>query len=112
MDMNTQAFANQTRPSTAMLNGAADESCGSSGKSDDDRLLATFAGALGIDAGRVTDEFAYNSIPEWDSIGHMAFITEVEVLFGIMLDTNDIIDMSSYGNIRRILQRYGVRLED
>jgi hypothetical protein len=41
----------------------------------------------------------------------MTFVTEVETLFDIMLDTNDIIDMSSYGNIKKIIARYGVRLE-
>jgi acyl carrier protein len=78
---------------------------------DQQRLLAAFCGALGIDRETVTDELAYNSITEWDSVAHMTFVTEVETLFDIMLDTNDIIDMSSYGNIKKIIARYGVRLE-
>lgn len=77
-----------------------------------EKLRAAFAGALGIDPAIVHDELAYDSIPEWDSVGHMSFVTEVETLFGIMLDTDDIIDMSSYRAVRRILQRYGVRLPD
>ncbi len=75
------------------------------------RLLAAFAGALGIDPATVHDGLSYNSIPEWDSVGHMAFVTEVEALFEILLDADDIVDMSSYGEIRRILRNYGVHFE-
>lgn len=80
--------------------------------SNAERLLAAFSGALGIDPATVTDDMAYNSIPEWDSVAHMSFVTEVETLFDIMLDTSDIIDMSTFGNIRKILGKYGIRLEE
>ena len=38
----------------------------------------------------------YNSIPSWDSVGHMSLIVALEDTFDIMMDTDDIIDFSSY----------------
>jgi len=72
------------------------------------RLNAVFAQALGIDAGRVHDELTYNTIPEWDSVAHMALVAALEEAFDVMLDTNDIMDMSSVKVARSILGRHGV----
>jgi len=71
-------------------------------------LRGAFAKALGIDAARVTDDLAYNSIAEWDSIAHMALIVEIENAFGIMLDTDDVIDMSSFAKAREIVAKNNV----
>jgi len=73
-------------------------------------FLTTVAAALGVSADRVTDDLAYNSIAEWDSIAHMALVAALEGAYDIMLDTDDIIDMSSIGEIRKILGKYGVTL--
>lgn len=71
-------------------------------------LRQVFASALDLKPEMVTEELAYNSIPEWDSIGHMALIALLEDKFGIMLDTNDIIDMSSVKRAKEILSKHGV----
>ena len=56
------------------------------------------------------DDLLYNSIPEWDSVGHMAMIAEIEEEFDIMLEMDDIIDFSSYKRGLEILQKYGVKV--
>ena len=38
----------------------------------------------------------YQSIPLWDSVGHMNLVAALEDAFDIMLETDDIIDLSSY----------------
>ena len=38
----------------------------------------------------------YQDITAWDSIGHMSLIAALEDAFDIMMDTDDIIDLSSY----------------
>lgn len=45
----------------------------------------------------------YQSIQGWDSVGHMALIAKFEELFDIMMDTDDIIDLSSYERGMEIL---------
>ena len=52
----------------------------------------------------------YNSISEWDSIGHMGMIATLEEAFDITLDTDDIIDFSSYDKGVEILEKYGVTI--
>ena len=75
----------------------------------EDTLQAAFVEALGIDAGETSWEtLAYRGIPEWDSVAHMQLIGEIEDAFDIMLDTDDVIDMSSYAKAIEILGKYGV----
>ncbi|WP_195268694.1 acyl carrier protein [Eubacterium sp. 1001713B170207_170306_E7] len=50
----------------------------------------------------------YQSIAAWDSVGHMALIAELEEAFDIMMDTDDIIDLSSYEKGKEILGKYDV----
>lgn len=51
----------------------------------------------------------YQAIPEWDSVGHMSLIAAVEEAFDIMMDTDDIIDFSSFEKGKEILgKNYGV----
>ncbi|MEL4888675.1 acyl carrier protein [Pectobacterium betavasculorum] len=52
--------------------------------------------------------FAYQDTPEWDSVGHMTMIAAVEEVFDIMMDTDDIIDFSSYENGIAVLKKYDV----
>ena len=72
------------------------------------KLHAAFAQSLNISIDKVTDNLAYNTIPEWDSIAHMALVTEIESAFEIMLDTDDIVDMSSVGKAKEILGKYNI----
>lgn len=50
----------------------------------------------------------YQSIESWDSVGHMGLIAELEEVFDIMMDTDDIIDLSSYKKGKEILGKYDV----
>ena len=73
-----------------------------------EKLHAAFAQSLNISIDKVTDTLAYNTIPEWDSVAHMALVTEIESAFEIMLDTDDIVDMSSVGKAKEILGKYNI----
>jgi acyl carrier protein len=55
-------------------------------------------------------ELKYQDIPQWDSVGHMALVAALEEAFDIMLDTDDIIDLSSYEKGKEILKKYNVEL--
>ncbi|MFB9887630.1 acyl carrier protein [Balneatrix alpica] len=72
------------------------------------KLYQVFAQALGLEASQISDELTYNSIPAWDSTAHMILVAELENAFGVMLDTDDIIDMSSVAKARQILSKYHV----
>lgn len=38
----------------------------------------------------------YQSVELWDSVGHMTLVAALEDAFDIMMETDDIIDLSSY----------------
>jgi acyl carrier protein len=74
---------------------------------NEDKLRDCFSRSLGIPAERVTDDLAYNSLKEWDSVAHMALVVELESEFDVMFDTDDILGMSTVAKAREILTRLG-----
>ena len=68
-----------------------------------------FIEALSIDKAKFNENIKYNDIPEWDSIGHMTLISELEENFSISIDTDDIVDFSSFEVGKKILSKYGVK---
>ncbi len=74
-----------------------------------EKLQQVFCHSLGIEPEQVTDSLTYNTIKEWDSTAHMILIAELEDSFDVMLDTDDIIDMSSVGKAKEILAKYDIQ---
>lgn len=68
-----------------------------------------------IEAFEITEDqlvgLKYQDIQAWDSVGHMGLIANLEDVFDIMMDTDDIIDFSSYEKGKEILSKeeYGVK---
>lgn len=75
---------------------------------NNEKLVHAFVGALQIDATLITDQLQYNSIREWDSVAHMTLVAGLEEAFEIMLDTDDIIEISSVAKARKILGKHNV----
>jgi acyl carrier protein len=75
------------------------------------QLKQIFIDSLGISDDTQWDTLAYRSIEQWDSVAHMQLVGEIEDAFDIMIDTQDVIDMSSYNETVRILGKYGVEFE-
>ena len=48
----------------------------------------------------------YQGVELWDSVGHMTLMAAIEDAFDIMLDTDDIVDFSSYEKGKEILKKY------
>jgi len=67
-----------------------------------------FIESFSIDESILNNNLEYNTIPSWDSIGHMGMIAALEETFDIMMETDDIIDFSSYKKGFEILKKYGI----
>ena len=51
----------------------------------------------------------YQQVASWDSVGHMGLVAALEDAFEIMMDTDDIIDLSSFEKGMEILSaNYGI----
>lgn len=58
----------------------------------------------------VLEGLKYQSIDEWDSVGHMTLVGELEDAFDIEMETDDIVDFSDYKKGILILKKYGVEI--
>ena len=61
-----------------------------------EKYKKAFTESLNVSEKEVNDNLKYNEIPEWDSIGHMSLISALEDEFAITIETDDIVDYSSY----------------
>ncbi len=68
-----------------------------------------FIMALGVEKDMLA-ALEYQSVPQWDSVGHMQLIATLEDTFDIMFDTDDIIDFSSYEKGKEFMKKYEVDL--
>ncbi len=76
--------------------------------SNDQAYQDVFIQSLSIEKDKFNSEIKYNDIPEWDSIGHMTLMSALEEKFNITLDTDDIVDFSSYQKGKEILKKYKI----
>ena len=74
-----------------------------------EKYKSAFAEAFSVDIEQVNDNLEYESIEEWDSIGHMGLIAELEDAFDISMEMDDIIDFSSFNKGQEILNKYDVK---
>ena len=67
-----------------------------------------FINAFSVDA-ESAKTLKYQDIPAWDSVGHMGLIAQLEEQFGIIMEPDDIVDLSSFDKGKEILAgKYGV----
>ena len=67
-----------------------------------------FIESFSISENELGDDLEYNSIQEWDSVGHMGLIAALEEAFDIMMEMDDIIDFSSYKKGLELIAKYDV----
>ena len=73
-----------------------------------DRLAKVFHETFGLDPGRFSQDTAPDDVSNWDSIGHMNLVANLEKEFGVQFEVDDIMEMSSAGKILELLQAKGV----
>ena len=69
-----------------------------------------FIESFSITAEDLGDSLKYESISDWDSIGHMGLIAELEDSFDISMEMDDIIDFSSYEKGKEIIKKYNIEI--
>ncbi|MDB2637617.1 acyl carrier protein [Alphaproteobacteria bacterium] len=72
----------------------------------DEIFIETFE----ISADQLNESLEYQSIGQWDSVGHMALIAALEDAFDIMLEMDDIVDFGTYLTGIETMKKYGVEM--
>tara|TARA_Y100000741_G_scaffold328336_1_gene281496 strand:- start:352 stop:588 length:237 start_codon:yes stop_codon:yes gene_type:complete len=74
-----------------------------------DNYKSAFLSIFPIDEKQL-EKLKYNQIEEWDSIGHMTLMSELEEKFNITLEIDDIVDFSSFKKGKQILKKYKINI--
>lgn len=74
-----------------------------------EKYNAAFCETLSVEEAQLAD-LKYQSVPSWDSVGHMSLVAAIEEAFDIMMEMDDIIDLSSYEKGKEILKKYEVEI--
>ena len=70
-----------------------------------------FIKSLAMDSKKFDENIKYNEIPEWDSIGHMTLMSGLEDGFNIAIETDDIVDFSSFKKGLEILEKHKIEFK-
>lgn len=76
-----------------------------------DLYKKVFIDAFSLSDTSDVESLEYNAIMEWDSVGHMGLIAELEEAFSIQMDMNDVIDFGSFEKGKEILLKYNIDLK-
>lgn len=74
-------------------------------------LYRLIANAIKLPPEKITPDLAMSSCSAWDSLAHMDLIVSLEERFGVTLSPDEIVAMTSVGEIERILKNKGVLSE-
>ena len=76
-----------------------------------EKYKSIFIESLAIERSKFNENIKYNEIPEWDSIGHMTLMSGLEDGFNIAIETDDIVDFSSFKKGLEILEKHKIEFE-
>ena len=70
-------------------------------------LEQLIASVLSIPAEQITDELAFDSIPEWDSLNHVNLMLALESGYGVEIDEDTMVELANVAAIRLFVGRNG-----
>lgn len=74
-----------------------------------EKYLRAFMEALEVTAAEAPT-LVYGESRAWDSVGHMTLVAALEDAFDVMMEMDDIIDLSSFEKGKEILRKYDVEI--
>ena len=62
---------------------------------------------FGLQLSEVGDDSGPETVEDWDSLGHLNLVMEIEGIYGLELSTDDALEIVDVGSLKRILQERG-----
>lgn len=75
-----------------------------------EKLNNIFCEVFSVEASVLDDNFNNKTVEGWDSVRQLSLTSAVEDTFDIMLDPEDILEFTSYGNAKTVLAKYDIAL--
>lgn len=68
-----------------------------------EKLNKIFCEVFSVDESDLNENFINTNVDTWDSIHQLSMVAAVEEAFELMMDAEDILDMTSYEGVKKIL---------
>jgi len=72
------------------------------------QLRKLMADLFDIKEDEITDGSSIHNIESWDSLSHLRLVGSIEEQFGVSLSVDEMVEVTSFANIKRILRGKGV----
>ena len=76
----------------------------------DKKLKNILTKILLIDETKISDNMSRKNVKEWDSMAHLMLVSEIESVFEVTLDDDDIMEIQTVADIKKTLQKMGITI--
>jgi acyl carrier protein len=71
-----------------------------------------FCRILNVNVDALNESFTFKDVPQWDSVAHLSLISELEEVFDVFFESEDILHYGSYENGKQIMKKMGIIIEE
>lgn len=68
-----------------------------------EKLNQIFCEVYSVEESALNEDFVNTNVETWDSIHQLSMVAAIEVAFDLMMDAEDILEMTSYVNVKNLL---------
>ena len=76
--------------------------------STDKKLKDILTKILLIDETKISDNMSRKNVKEWDSMAHLMLVSEIESVFEVTMNDDDIMEIQTVADIKKTLQKLGI----
>lgn len=76
----------------------------------EERLKEILAKVFLTDKAKINDDMSRKDMDEWDSMAHLLLVSEVESTFDVMISDDDIMEIQTVGDLKKVLRKLGVTI--
>jgi len=80
------------------------------GSPTEKKLEEIVAKVLLVDKANINDKMSRKDMEEWDSMAHLMLVSEIESAFGIVMSDDDIMEIETLSDLKKILKKLGVAI--
>jgi acyl carrier protein len=68
-----------------------------------EKLNQIFCEVYSVEESALNESFVNTDVDAWDSIHQLSMVAAIEEAFDLMMDAEDILEMTSYENVKQLL---------
>lgn len=68
-----------------------------------EKLNQIFCEVYSVEESALNEEFVNTNVDTWDSIHQLSMVAAIEEAYDLMMDAEDILEMTSYENVKKLL---------